>query len=42
MGVKKEVAKYVHEMNIYEKHYFLEEMTPFSTYYIKHLREVIK
>ena len=29
-----------HTFNVYENHYFIEEKTPFSTYYIKHLGQV--
>lgn len=42
MGIKEAEPNRTHNMNIFEKHYFLEEMTQFSNYYIKHLREVIK
>lgn len=38
IGVKQEEAKYYIEMNLYKQHYFLEEITPFSKYYIKHLK----
>ena len=34
-GIKN--AKHNHTFNIYQNHYFIEEKTPFSTYYIKHL-----
>ena len=30
----------VHEFNLFENHYFIEESTPFSCYYIKHLNEL--
>ena len=29
----------IHELTIYKNHYCIEEKTPFSTYYIKHLHE---
>ena len=34
IGVSEDVANFTVEMNIYKKHYFLEEITPFSKYYI--------
>ena len=40
MGIKNAEPNRTHHMNIFEKHYFLEEETPFSAYYIKHLSEV--
>ena len=32
-----EEAVYNIEMNLYHKHYFIEEVTPFSSYYISHI-----
>ena len=40
MGVKEPLPNRSHHFNIYEKHYFIEEKTPFSTYYIQHLEEL--
>ena len=37
-GIKN--AKHNHVFNIYQNHYFIEEKTPFSTYYIKHLSTI--
>ena len=37
MGVSKDKANHVIELNLYKKHYFLEEKTPFSRYYIKNI-----
>ena len=42
LGVDEDKAKHVHKLAIYNTHYFLDEITPFSTYYIKHLSEGIK
>ena len=39
MGISNAAPNRTHQMNIFEKHYFLEETTPFSTYYIKHLKD---
>ena len=39
MGVSDPATNRVHHFNIFEKHYFIEEVTPFSCYYIKHLNE---
>ena len=36
IGVKQEEATYFIEMNLYQNHYFIEEVTPFSCYYVKH------
>ena len=38
IGVTEEAASYKIDMNIYKKHYFLEEATPFSKYYIKNIK----
>ena len=37
IGVEKAEPNRTHKFNIYEKHYFIEEKTPFSTYYINNL-----
>ena len=37
LGVANPEPNRIHNMNIYESHYFLEEVTPFSTDYIKNL-----
>lgn len=37
IGVSDEEAVYNIEMNLYQKHYFIEEVTPFSAYYIKNI-----
>ncbi len=37
IGVSSEQADFVIEMNLYKKHYFLEEITPFSSYYINNI-----
>ena len=39
LGVKDAEPQRTHTFNVYEDHYFIEEKTPFSTYYIKHLIE---
>ena len=39
MGVDEAESNRTHHFNIYQKHYFIEEKTEFSTYYIKHLSE---
>ena len=39
IGVKEEEAAYKVEMNLFQKHYFLEEKTPFSKYYIKNFEK---
>ena len=36
IGVNQEDATYSIEMNLYQNHYFIEEVTPFSCYYLKH------
>ena len=36
VGVSSEQANYSIEMNLYKKHYFIEEITQFYYYYIKH------
>ena len=40
MGVKKAAPNRTHKFNIYEKHYFIEEKTPFSTYYVKNWKTI--
>ena len=40
IGVKQDEASYTIEMNLYQKHYFIEEFTPFSCYYVKHFETV--
>ena len=37
MGDENAKPNRTHTFNVYENHYFIEEKTPFSTYYIKHL-----
>ena len=37
IGVGEEEAAYVIEMSLYQKHYFIEEVTPFSGYYINNI-----
>ena len=37
IGVSKIEALYVVEMNLFEKHFFIEEDTIFSKYYIKNI-----
>ncbi|KAK8881860.1 hypothetical protein M9Y10_044496 [Tritrichomonas musculus] len=39
LGIDKAAPNRTHTMNVYNNHYFIEEQTPFSTYYIKHLNE---
>ncbi len=39
LGVKDAEKNRTHVMNVYENHYFIEEKTPFSTYYIKHIKD---
>ena len=39
MGIQEADQEYTYTLNIFENHYFIEEKTPFSTYYIKHLSE---
>ena len=39
LGVPKAEAEYTLEMNIYKDHYFLEEKTPFSFWYIQHFND---
>ena len=40
MGVENAAPERTHKMNVFEKHYFLEETTPISTYYIKNWRAI--
>ena len=40
LGVPESDANTSHTINIYEQHYFIEERTPFSTYYIQHIEEL--
>ena len=40
IGIKDAEPNRTHAFNIYENHYFIEEETPFSTYYIKHISEM--
>ena len=42
VGVSSEQADYNIEMNLYKKHYFIEEITPFSYYYINHFENESK
>ncbi len=42
MGFKDAEPKYTHTFNIFENHYFIEEKTPFSNYYIKNLNQNIE
>ncbi|KAK8889413.1 hypothetical protein M9Y10_034159 [Tritrichomonas musculus] len=39
LGIDKAAPNRTHTLNVYNNHYFIEEQTPFSTYYIKHLNE---
>ncbi len=39
LGVKDAEPQRTHTFTVYEDHYFIEEKTQFSTYYIKHLSE---
>ncbi len=39
LGIDNAEPNRTHTMNVYNNHYFIEEQTPFSTYYIKHLNE---
>ena len=39
LGIDKAEPNRTHTMNVYNNHYFIEEQTPFSTYYIKHINE---
>ena len=39
IGVKEEEAAFKVEMNLFQKHYFLEEKTPFSKYYINNFEK---
>ncbi len=40
MGVKQADPTRTHKFNVYRKHYFIEERTPFSTYYVKNWKEI--
>ncbi len=40
LGVEKDEANHIHHFNIFQKHYFIEEKTPFSTYYMKNYEEI--
>ena len=42
IGVEERDAKHIHRLALYQTHYFIEEQTPFSTYYIKHMRSTNK
>ena len=37
IGVKQEEASYCIEMNLFRKHFFIEETTPISCYYLKNI-----
>ncbi len=39
MGIDNPESNHKHHFNIFETHYFLEEVTPFSTDYIKNLKD---
>ncbi|WP_300712471.1 DNA polymerase, partial [uncultured Brachyspira sp.] len=39
LGIENAEPNRTHTMNVFNKHYFIEEKTPFSTYYINHLSE---
>ena len=39
IGVGENEAKYKVEMNLYQKHFFLEEKTPFSKYYVSNFEK---
>ena len=40
LGVEKTTTNRTHKFNIYEKHYFIEEKTPFTYYYIKNFENI--
>ena len=40
LGVPENESQHKHIFNLFEKHYFIEEKTPFSSYYIKHIDEL--
>ena len=40
MGVAEAESNRIHKLNIYQKHYFIEEPTPISTYYAKNWKEI--
>ena len=40
IGVSTEEAKYIIEMNLFRKHYFIEETTLLSCYYIKNFKKL--
>ena len=42
MGFKDAEPKHTHSFNVFENHYFIEEKTPFSNYYIKNLDKNIE
>ena len=42
LGVNEKKAKYQVHLVCYEEHFFIEETTPFSTYFIDHYNEICK
>ena len=40
LGLSELEAKHKHIFNLFEKHYFIEEKTPFTSYYIEHMDEL--
>ena len=40
MGVPENEALHKHTFNLFDKHYFIEERTPFTSYYIEHIDEL--
>ena len=40
LGVPENEALHKHIFNLFDKHYFIEERTPFTTYYIEHIDEL--
>ena len=39
IGVKQKEASYCIDMNLYKKHFFIEETTSVSCYYLKHIEQ---
>ncbi|WP_289705363.1 hypothetical protein, partial [Bacteroides acidifaciens] len=40
MGIQKAEPERTHKFNVYQKHYFIEEKTPFTYYYIKNIEKL--
>lgn len=40
MGIKEAIPERTHKFIVFQKHYFIEEKTPFSTYYCKNWEEI--